>query len=275
MILLAWSRTEMSLELQRQVACTEICVKSIAPLRVERRCFHSSVLPILRPNLPVRLAAAAPSQYSQNSAATSGIKGLEVYVPRHCVDAVALEADGGCPSSPTRGLLTERYTACGEDEDAVSMGLTAMHRLMHYHHVRPYQVGKLQVGSESLLDRSKSMKSELMSLLESEPSDTEGADHYGTGASSISSLVGCIEWAQGESWDGRWAVAVCSEATTAGAAAVVALVGRVAPLALAREHAKHRGHNAYCRTPMGLQHLGPLMQTLGDSAHAQHAPAEG
>ena len=106
LLLLAWSRTEMSLELQRQVACTETCVKSIAPLRVERRCFHSSALPILRPNLPVRLAAAAPSQYSQNSAATSGIKGLEVYVPRHCVDAVALEADGGCPSSPTRGLLT-------------------------------------------------------------------------------------------------------------------------------------------------------------------------
>ena len=46
------------------------------------------------------------------------------------------------------------------------MGLTAVRRLMERHGVRHADVGMLQVASESLLDRSKSIKTELMTLIE-------------------------------------------------------------------------------------------------------------
>ena len=45
------------------------------------------------------------------------------------------------------------------------MALTAMHRLLRRCRVRPAEVGVLPL-SPSLLDRSKSMKTELMTLLE-------------------------------------------------------------------------------------------------------------
>ena len=46
------------------------------------------------------------------------------------------------------------------------MALAAMRRLMRRCGLHPEEVGQLRVGSASVLDRSKSMKSELMALLE-------------------------------------------------------------------------------------------------------------
>ena len=104
--------------------------------------------------------------------ATSEIHTFEMHAPRHCVNASAFESVHGCWNMYTQGLLTERYNACGEDEDTVSMALTAVHRMLRRCHVRPEDVGKLQISSVSLLDRSKSMKTELMTLLE----QASGAD---------------------------------------------------------------------------------------------------
>ena len=89
------------------------------------------------------------------------------------------------------------------------MALTVMQRLLHRCGVRTEEVGWLQVGSTSLLDRSKSTKTELMALVEAHGSATaEGVDAI----SDAAALLGCVSWTQGVEWDGRWAVAVCSMA---------------------------------------------------------------
>ena len=61
--------------------------------------------------------------------------------------------------------------------------------------------------------------------------DVEGADQYSASTSAVGMLA-CVRWAQSKGWDGRWAIAVCADATETGAAAVAALVGRNAPLAV-------------------------------------------
>ena len=46
------------------------------------------------------------------------------------MSAAALEVLDSCSGRYTRGLLMERFSSCGEDEDTVSMALTSLHRLM-------------------------------------------------------------------------------------------------------------------------------------------------
>ena len=53
-----------------------------------------------------------------------------------------------------RGVLSERYTTCGDDEDAASMALTAIHRLMQRCGVQPREVGNWRVATTAVLDLS-------------------------------------------------------------------------------------------------------------------------
>ena len=64
----------------------------------------------------------------------------------------------------------------------MSMALTALHRLLHRCGVRSAEVGALFV-SPGLLDRSKSIKTELMTLMEVHGyADVDGIDHYSASA---------------------------------------------------------------------------------------------
>ena len=157
-------------------------------------------------------------------------------VPRHSVDAAALEALHGCAGRYTQSLLMERYSGCGEDEDAVSLALSAVTRMIRNHGMDARQLGLLLTSSNSNLDRSKAMKTELMSLLETMGiNNVEGVDTLDSGARSLLNLT---SWASGRAWDGRWAIGVCVDtaeapvgaAVPAAAGAVALLVGPGAPL---------------------------------------------
>ena len=93
-----------------------------------------------------------------------GIHAIEVYVPRHCVQADALEVEHDCKGKYTDGLQMRQWGACDEDEDVVSMARTAVRRLVEKQGLAWEDIGMLNVGTESLLDRSKSIKSHLMDL---------------------------------------------------------------------------------------------------------------
>jgi hypothetical protein len=122
-------------------------------------------------------------------------------------------------------LLIDRYSTCGEDEDVVSMALTAVHRLLRHSGIQPSEVGMLNVGCP-VLDRSKSMKTELMTLLETKGcSLADGVDYCDAYTGAASSIRDCIIWSQSGSWDGRLAVAVCSDSLTSAAPTAV-LVSR-------------------------------------------------
>ena len=165
--------------------------------------------------------------------------------PRQAVAAHALESYLGIPDRETRQKLMCEYAGCAEDEDAMSMGTTSLSRLLTRCGVSWQDVGMLGVGSESLLDRSKSLKTGLMASFEARGDcAVEGTDFYHAYEGGILALRRCIDWSQSASWDGRWAVAICADVADGlgddvctGAAAAAVLVGPMAPLVLEMEHA--------------------------------------
>ena len=190
---------EMRLLLARQRLPIDSLLIPPEASRAAHKGRHSAIstLAMLRPNACSR------------SAANIDVCALELYTPRHCTSASALDARDGLSSSLAPELIAMHFSACGDDEDASSMSLTATYRMMRRCSVHPGEVGALHV-SATLLDRSKSIKTELMTLIESnDGKDAEGTDHYRV--SSGSAVLSCLVWAQGSGWDGRWAVALlCS-----------------------------------------------------------------
>ena len=199
----AGSRSETNMRLARQAAQVAALIvptaRSMTPAINGRRSLLST---------PARLISGAPCQLAACSEGGVDVRALEVYTPHQCVKSSSLAARHGFLGLCTRRLFMERHS-CGEDEDAVSMALTVVHRLLRRCSVHTTAVGMLHVGA-TLLDRSKSMKTELTTLIEAgEVAHTEGVDGF-TSRGGLSVLLSCVSWARSASWDGRWAVAVCS-----------------------------------------------------------------
>lgn len=64
----------------------------------------------------------------------------------------------------TIGLGQQKMSFCDETEDVNSFALTALHNLMEKNNVNWQDIGRLEVGTETLVDKSKSTKTVLMSL---------------------------------------------------------------------------------------------------------------
>ena len=72
---------------------------------------------------------------------------------------------------------------CDDREDIASIFLTAVHGLLEKYNIDPKSIGRLEVGTETLVDKSKSVKTSLMkSIL---PSKTT-KKHYSSMASVVS-----------------------------------------------------------------------------------------
>jgi hydroxymethylglutaryl-CoA synthase len=120
------------------------------------------------------------------------------------------------------------------------MGLTAVSSLLEKYQIDPNTIGRLEVGTETLLDKSKSCKSVLMQLF-GENSDIEGADTYNACYGGTNALLNAVNWVESSAWDGRDAIVVAGDIAlynkpaarpTGGAGCVAMLVGAGAPLVL-------------------------------------------
>eukprot|EP00475_Leptophrys_vorax_P043868 TRINITY_DN8588_c0_g1_i1.p1 TRINITY_DN8588_c0_g1~~TRINITY_DN8588_c0_g1_i1.p1 ORF type:complete len:493 (-),score=23.63 TRINITY_DN8588_c0_g1_i1:67-1545(-) len=183
-----------------------------------------------------------------------GILAMELYVPPSFVSQTELEAfDGVSAGKYTVGLGQDELGFCYDNEDVVSMSLTAVQRLFEKNGIDASQVGRLEVGSETVIDKSKSIKTALMLLFEASGNgDVEGVDSCNACYGGTAALLNSINWVEGSSWDGRYALVVAADSAvyaegparpTGGAGAVAMLVGPDAPLAfeagLAASHASH------------------------------------
>ncbi|KAG0719417.1 Hydroxymethylglutaryl-CoA synthase, cytoplasmic [Chionoecetes opilio] len=174
-----------------------------------------------------------------------GILALEVYFPAEYVDQEELEAfDGVSKGKYTIGLGQTRMGFCSDREDINSLCLTVLSRLMDRNSVGYENIGRLEVGTETIIDKSKSVKSCLMQLFEeSGNTDVEGIDTTNACYGGTSALINAINWVESSSWDGRYAVVVAGDIAvyatgaarpTGGAGAVAMLVGPHAPLIMER-----------------------------------------
>ncbi|RVW72940.1 Hydroxymethylglutaryl-CoA synthase [Vitis vinifera] len=136
--------------------------------------------------------------------------------------------------------------------------LTAVASLLEKYEIDPKQIGRLEVGSETVIDKSKSIKTFLMQIFElavsslrvmktlGQPIETNinfsrsGFNKCMLWWDGTAALFNCINWVESSSWDGRHGLVVCTDNAvyaegparpTGGAAAIAMLVGPGAPIA--------------------------------------------
>ncbi|KAF2154362.1 hydroxymethylglutaryl-CoA synthase [Myriangium duriaei CBS 260.36] len=119
-----------------------------------------------------------------------------------------------------------------------SLALTVVSSLLSKYAINPSTIGRLEVGTESPIDKAKSVKTVLTQLF---PGNTslEGADTINACYGGTNALFNAINWVESRSWDGRDAIVVTSDIATyrehasrptGGAGAVAILVGPNAPV---------------------------------------------
>ncbi|KAJ3333256.1 hypothetical protein HDU76_010076 [Blyttiomyces sp. JEL0837] len=132
-------------------------------------------------------------------------------------------------------------TVCDDREDINSICLTAVKSLLEKYNVDPTTVGFLEVGTETIIDKSKSVKSVLMQLFtESGNYDIEGIDSKNACYGGTNALFSAINWLESSySEAGKYAIVVAADIAvyksgaarpTGGAGAVAVLLGRDAPI---------------------------------------------
>ncbi|XP_076975839.1 hydroxymethylglutaryl-CoA synthase, mitochondrial [Tamandua tetradactyla] len=174
-----------------------------------------------------------------------GILALEVYFPAQYVDQTDLEKYNNVEAGKyTVGLGQTEMGFCSVQEDINSLCLTVVQRLMERTQLPWDSVGRLEVGTETIIDKSKAVKTVLMELFQdSGNTDIEGIDTTNACYGGTASLFNAANWMESSSWDGRYALVVCGDIAvyesgtarpTGGAGAVAMLIGPKAPLALER-----------------------------------------
>uniref|UniRef100_A0A8C6YWU8 Hydroxymethylglutaryl-CoA synthase n=1 Tax=Nothoprocta perdicaria TaxID=30464 RepID=A0A8C6YWU8_NOTPE len=174
-----------------------------------------------------------------------GVLALEVYFPAQYVEQEELERfDGVEAGKYTRGLGQQQMGFCAAHEDINSLCLTVVQRLVERARLSWDAIGRLEVGTETVVDKSKAVKTVLMELFrESGNTDVEGIDTTNACYGGTASLFNAADWVESSAWDGRYAVVVCGDIAvyatgnarpTGGAGAIAMLVGPNAPLALER-----------------------------------------
>jgi hydroxymethylglutaryl-CoA synthase len=123
-------------------------------------------------------------------------------------------------------------------EDIYSFALTACSNLLSKYKIDPNSIGRLEVGTETILDKSKSVKSVLMQLF-GDNTNIEGVDTVNACYGGTNAVFNTVNWVESSGWDGRDAIVVTGDIAlyakgnarpTGGAGAVAMLIGPDAPI---------------------------------------------
>lgn len=153
-----------------------------------------------------------PLPHSLSSAASTGawpkdvgILALEVYFPAQYVDQEELERfDGVEAGKYTRGLGQKQMGFCAAHEDINSLCLTVVQRLVERGRLSWDAIGRLEVGTETVIDKSKAVKTVLMQLFhDSGNTDVEGIDTTNACYGGTASLFNAASWVESSAWDGE------------------------------------------------------------------------
>ncbi|XGW03853.1 hypothetical protein V3C99_015195 [Haemonchus contortus] len=173
-----------------------------------------------------------------------GISAIEIYFPKNVVNQTDLEQFDSCAKGKyTIGLGQEQMGFCADNEDVVSISLTVTDGLLRKYNIDPYSIGFLAVGTETLIDKSKSVKTELMRLFR-DNSDIEGVDVKNACFGGTQAVFHAIDWVYANySTEKRNAIAVLADIAvyesgparpTGGAGAIAVLITPNAPIAFDR-----------------------------------------
>lgn len=177
-----------------------------------------------------------------------GIKAIEVYFPKsyilqddleeYDIKVLGEEKRQQIKGKYTKGLGQTAMGFCSDHEDVVSIALSAVSSLFEKYNLNPLDFGRIEIGTESSVDRSKSIKSYLMQLFENNRS-VLGVDNTNACYGGTAALLNSLAWIESSQWDQRLALVVCTDIAvyeemsprpTGGCGAVAMAIGQNAPL---------------------------------------------
>uniref|UniRef100_A0AC35TQC1 Hydroxymethylglutaryl-CoA synthase n=1 Tax=Rhabditophanes sp. KR3021 TaxID=114890 RepID=A0AC35TQC1_9BILA len=169
-----------------------------------------------------------------------GIRALELYFPKNFVDQTEFEKFNGetNPGKYTIGFGQLKMGFYCDHEDINSICLTVTNNLLEKNEIDKNSIGFLAVGTETIIDKSKSVKTVLMRLF-GENTDIEGVDVKNACYGGTQALFHAVDWVRAN-WESekRYAIAVMADIAiyangparpTGGAGAFAVLIGPDAP----------------------------------------------
>lgn len=214
-----------------------------------------------------------------------GIRAIQVHFPRNYITQDDLEERDieilGEENRPkikgkyTKGLGQTALAFCTDREDTVSIAMNAVSSLFEDYNLSPEMFGRVEVGTESGIDKSKSIKSFLMQLFPNN-STLIGVDNTNACYGGTAALLNSLAWIESSQWDGRLALVVTADIAvyeemsprpTGGCGAVAIVLGPDAPIViepgLLYSHFVH-GYDFYKPNPVNPHPCvdGPLSLTL-------------
>ena len=152
-------------------------------------------------------------EFSKKMDKNIGVLGIEVYFPSLYVKQEELEkANNASSGKYTIGLGQTAMAFSGDNEDINSICLTVVHSLLEKYNISPTEIGRLEVGTETLIDKSKSTKTVLMQLFAgSGNTDIEGVTVINACYGGTAALLNALTWVESSSWDGRYAIVVAGD----------------------------------------------------------------
>lgn len=165
---------------------------------------------------------------------------MDVYFPSRFVAQEDLEERDNCKGKYTVGLGQVNMAFTDDREDITSCMMTVTTSLFEKYGIDPREIGRVEVGTETLIDKSKSTKTALMKLF-GDNTDIEGVTSYNACYGGTAALFNSIAWVESSEWDGRFALVICGDIAvyaagparpTGGCGTVAMLVGPNAPLVM-------------------------------------------
>ena len=184
-----------------------------------------------------------------------GIIDIQIYFPKYYISQYELEEYDKVPHGKyTVGLGQTNMSFVDDNEDINSMCLTVLDKLIKKNNISLFQISRIEVGTETLMDKSKSVKTHLMDLFKnSSNSDIEGITVINACYGGISALLNTFNWLFSKYYDKKYAIVICGDVAsyakgparpTGGAGTIGILLGLGGSLLLEKIRASYM-KNAY------------------------------
>jgi len=230
----------------------------------------------------------------QRQSRNAGLHTIEIYQPQFWFDQIEMEEYDALPErygpsvigKYTKGIGQVQARCPSDDEDPTSMCMTVTHRLLErmeekgFNETGRYQpdgvplgvyhaIGRMDVGTESITDRSKSMKSYVMDIFErygDGESNIEGVDQYNACYGGQACALAVVNWLESDRWDGRYGIAIATDISEAhpaflafvGCACTASLMFPDAPLPHHSQRASCIMHRLDFCKPIGWHDMAPV-----------------
>ncbi len=169
-----------------------------------------------------------------------GIKAIEIYFPKTFVEQSKLEKYYNVSNGKYKiGLGQNKMAFTNSTEDINSMFLTVTESLMTKYNIDYKTIGRLEIGTETIIDKSKSLKTKLMKLFKNINHNIEGVDNLNACYGGTSAIFNSLAWLNSKESKNKDALVIIGDIAvyekgparpTGGCGAIALLLGKNAPL---------------------------------------------